>query len=238
MRQLWFYNCFTCANYNFTIVILASIMILQLSLLRQFWFHNCYTCANYDFTFVRFGPIIILQSSYLRQLWFYICRNCACYYFTIVKLAPINYDFCANFTITLAPIIQYDCHTCANYDFTICLCTNLISQLLYLRQLWFYICHTCANYDFTIVILASIMILQKFHYDFTIIILLSNLRQFDYLPITILQLSYLRQLWFYNCHFCANFDFTIVILARILAPILISQLLYFMILHLSDLGQL
>ena len=35
LRQFCFHNSHTCANYDFTIVVLAPIMILQSSQLRQ-----------------------------------------------------------------------------------------------------------------------------------------------------------------------------------------------------------
>ena len=131
-------HCFTCANYNFTIVILL-IIILQFSSLHQFWFHNCYlrqlwfyffrfgpilqlSCALHftllDCTFIRILPIIILQLSYLRHLWF------------------------------------YNCHTCVNYDF--CIGHGNFVMVIFCANNWFYNCFT-----FTIfVILAPIMILH------------------------------------------------------------------------------
>ena len=153
LRKLWFHRCQTCANYDFAIVtlapivflqlapitcakfdvvILAQIMILQLSYVRQLWFHSCQTCASDDFEivmlapiiifqYVRFGPILILQKLYLRQLWFYNCQTCANYYFTIVTLAPITVLQLSN----LSQLCFYNCHTCTKCDL----------QMLNLRQL-------------------------------------------------------------------------------------------------------
>ena len=162
LRQLWVYNCYiwsimilqlsdlpnytilhnchTCANYNFTIVILAPIVILQLSYLRQLWFYNCHTCA-----------IMILQLSDLHQL-----------YFTIVRLAPIIILQLSDF----GQLFLYSCHSCANYDFTMAYCCQIWAynlQLSDLRQLWVYNCFIWSNYDFTIVRLGPIIILQLSH---------------------------------------------------------------------------
>ena len=131
LRKLYFYNCHTCAKYDFTVVRLAQIMILQLlhlnnyistiiiltpikvlhlSYMRQLCFYNCYTCTNYNCTIVRLASIMILQSLHLHQLWFFICQIWANYNFTVVIFAPI-----------------------------------IILQLLHLRQLYFCNCYTCTN---------------------------------------------------------------------------------------------
>ena len=158
-------------------------MILQLTNLRQLCFYNCHICANYVFTIIILAPIMILQFLQLHQLYFYNCHTCAHNNFTIINY--ISYVF----TI-VTPIIQLS-YTCANYIFTIFI--------------------TCASYVFTIVKLHAPTILQFIYSQ--IMFLLA--------PIMILQLSNLRQLYFYNCYnyyTCAQLcHFTI-------APIIILQL--------------
>ena len=103
----------------------------------------------------------------------------------------------------------YNCHTCANdFFFTIFILAPIVNlQLSDLRQLWVYNCYICSNYDFTIVILATVMTLNcQTWADYYFIVV-------KHVPIKILQLSHLRQLYFYICHTCANCDFTIFILA-------------------------
>ena len=86
----------------------------------------------------------------------------------------------------------------------------MILQLSYLRQLWFYYCYTCSNHKFTIVIFTTVMILncQSWTiYYFTIVTLV---------PIIILQLSDLHQLWFHKCYTCSNYNFKLVILETVM----------------------
>ena len=77
-------------------------------------------------------------------------------------------------------------------------------------QLLFLNYRACANYIYTIVVPAPPLILQ-----------MSYLRQSWFYncyiaPIIILQWSNLRQLWFCNCPFCASYVFKISILAPII----------------------
>ena len=133
LRPLWFYNCHTCAKYNFTMAKLEPVVILQFSDLCQLLFHSFQTCANYK-----------LRLSYFHQLW-----SCKC-------------QFCANYDFTNSQHLYFlNCHTCAKYGFTIViLALNKFLHLSYLRQLWFCNFHTGANFDFTIVIPAPVIFLQ------------------------------------------------------------------------------
>ena len=121
LRQLWFYNCYTCANYDFAIVRLAPIMILQLVHMRQLYF-----------TIVIVAPIKILQLLHLRQLYFNHFHTCASYGFTFFRQIMI-------LKISgLRQLYFYNCHTCANYDFkNVILAPIIIFQQSNLRQLWF-----------------------------------------------------------------------------------------------------
>ena len=123
LRQLWFYNCQTWADYNFTIVIHALIT-----------FYIFQNIANYDFTIFLLVPTMVLKLLYLHQLWFYNCQIGANYIFYNCHTWT-SYDFKLS---DLCQLFFYNYNTCANYNFTIVVLSPImILQLSYLRQLWF-----------------------------------------------------------------------------------------------------
>ena len=149
LRKLCFYNCHTCANYDFKIFRLLPTFILQLSHL-----------SNYNFTIVVLAPNMNLQLSYLRQLWFYNCYIAPIIFlnnFTIVIFAPDMIlqlsDLCLLFFFKFSQLRQlyfYDCHTVANYDFA----NDNFAPTMILQLL------SCTFYVLKNVILAPNMVLQ------------------------------------------------------------------------------
>ena len=188
LRKKSFYNWQIWANYNFTYVILAPIVILQLLHLRQLcltivkiapnlilqlsdlgqlYFYNCHMCASYDCTIVRIEPTIILQQSYVRQLKFYNCNFGPIMILKLLYLRQKNFYNWAiwatyNFTyVIIAPIVILQLLHLRQLCLTIVILEQIfILQLSDLGQLYFYNCHICASYDCTIVRVVPNFILQ------------------------------------------------------------------------------